>query len=182
MNASYAEEFPSPATGAPAFEQALRNVEAKRKEERKILAEKFSTQLKHAVNEWISQAKAQKDSQMNQIVDQNWDKMGFNPPLPPGHYDFYLRGYTYDKVKSDIIDTDSLTSPYKAQVVITEKLYVERYHSPDISNVDPYFFTVTNRIDLSMEYHQDNFVVTNTEYKIISIENKVPDYLKKMRL
>lgn len=171
------------AQSGAAFEEALKNVEAQKAAERKALAVKCKEKLSQAVTSWISQKEAQKKSELNESIDQDWDR-GTITYFYNAHNDYYLRGYNYKVLSSEIKETDSLTAPLKAQVVISEKIYAEKYHTPDLSgiNIDMYYFSISSTITLDMEYRQDNFVVTNTEIKMLSKDNSYPEELKKLRL
>ena len=162
-----------------AFEQALKNVEAQKAEERKALALKCKTQLAKFIDGYLGEKEAQKNSQISQVIDQNWEKLPYDYNFTTLHYDYYLRGFDYNVLSREISETESLTAPIKAQVVISEKVYAEKYHTPDISNVNPYFFTVTTVITLNLEFRQDNFVITSAESRIIKIENDCPDRIKR---
>lgn len=164
------------------FEQALKNIEAQKNREREELASRLGNQLNQAIDRWIETADTQKKAQLNQLIGQNWEKLSLIFAFEPVHYDYFLRGASYKKTKSDIIRTESLTATYKAHAIITETLYVERYHSPDISDPDPYFFTVTNQILLSMEHIKDDFIIIGTDYKTVNIENSCPEWVKRLRL
>jgi len=185
VNLSRAENAAKPAQPAntpAAFEEALKNVEAQKAAERKALTLKYKEKLNKAVTAWLSQNETQKKSELNNVIDQNWEKLSGLFEFAMVHYDYYLRGFNYTISKSEIRESDSLTSPIKAQVVIMEKIYAEKYHAPNISNVDPYFFTVTTAITLNMEYLQDDFVITGTDKKITAIENDCPPDLKRMKI
>ncbi|MDO8662625.1 MAG: hypothetical protein Q7K98_05340 [Candidatus Omnitrophota bacterium] len=162
-----------------AFEQALKNVEAQKAEERKALTLKCKTKLAQLIDNWLSEKEAQKKPQLNQVIDQNWEKLPYEYNFTTLHYDYYLRGFDYNILSSEIKETESLTAPIKAQSVIIEKVYAEKYHTPDISNVDPYFFTVTTVITLNLEFRQDNFVIIGVDNKITKIENDCPDRIKR---
>lgn len=164
------------------FEQALKNIEAQKTREREELTSRLGNQLNQVIDKWIDAANAQKQTQLNQIIKQNWEKLSVTFAFEPVHYDYFLRGATYEKTKSDIIKTESLTATYKAHAIITETLYVEKYHSPDISDADPYFFTVTNQILLSMEHIKNDFIIIGTDYKTVNIENSCPEWVKRLRL
>ena len=164
------------------FEQALKNIEAQKNQEREELTNRLGNQLNQAIDKWIDAANAQKKAQLNQIIEQNWEKLSVTFAFTPVHYDYFLRGAAYEKTKSDIIKTESLLAAYKAHAIITETLYVEKYHSPDISDADPYFFTVTNQILLSMEYVKNDFIIIGTDYKTVNIENSCPEWVKRLRL
>ena len=185
FNASWAQDTLKsnrPTEEGAALEQVLAKIEAMKNDELKKLTVKLSSQLNKAVDEYISKMNAQKNSQLNSLVDQSWEKSALTQPISPLHYNYYLKGYSYNKSTNDIVKSDSLTSPYKAWAIIIEELYVEKYHPSNISNIDPYFFTVTGSITLNLEHHNDAFVITNSEYKLLSIENDCPETIKRMKL
>lgn len=170
-----------PASPSLPFEQALRKEEARRAEERQRLALKYKNQLNQFVDDWIARETAEKNSRLNQVIDQNWEKLVFDPNFnfTRLHYDYYLRGFDFNVQHTEIRETESLSAPIKAQAIITETVYAERYHTPDISNVDPFYTTVVTRITLDMEYRQDNFVLTNQTSKVTTLDKGAPDRIKK---
>ena len=182
--ACFAQEIATPVqaaeTGA-SFEQALRNIETQKAAERKALILKCKEKLNLVLANWLFQREALKKSQLNGAIKQDWDRLS-DRYFSSVHSEYYLKGFNYSILSSEIKETESLTAPIKAQVVILEKIYAEKYHTPDMSNIDPYCFTVTSSITLSMEYRQDNFVVTNTDTKMMSMNNNnYPEELKKLR-
>lgn len=180
---SFCAQTPAKSSQAPdagiALEQALKNVEAQKAEERKTLALKYKTQLTQFIDNYLAEKEARKKSQINQVIDQNWEKLPYEYNFTTLHYNYYLRGFDYNVLSSEIKETESLTAPIKAQVVIIEKVYAEKYHTPDISNVNPYFFTVTTAITLNLEFRQDNFALTGADTQIMKIENDCPDKIKR---
>ncbi len=179
-----AEEAVKPSSASEtgiAFEQALTKIEAKKEAELNKLAAQLSGQLEQAVDKWITQRSESRQLELNNLIEQNWEKLALTENISPLHYDYYLKGYVFGKGQSDIIKTDSLTSPYKGRVVIIEKLYVEKYHPANISNIDPYFFTVTGNITLNVEFGQPESVVTLSDYRVVAIENDCPENIKRMR-
>ena len=174
---------PVQSANSPAsFEEALKKIEAQRAEEKKALAKKCEEQLNLTLANWISQRKALKKSQINQAIEQDWDRVP-DQYFTNVHNDYYLKGYDYSVLNKEIKETESLTAPIKAQAVILEKIYAEKYHTPDMSDIGPYCFTATYNITLNMEYRQDNFVITSAETKMLSLNNKgYPEELKKLRL
>ena len=165
-----------------AFEQALKNYENYKQKEQEELAKKLNFSLGQIAENWIAKAKDAKKELLGSRIAQHWESLALSFPIPPGHYEYYLRGYKYGVVKKDINKTDSIVTPYKAVVIIQEDLYAERNHSPDISDANPYFYTVSIAYNLSLEYRQDKFVLINTDNKIINIENDAPFEIKKFRL
>lgn len=157
-----------------AFEQALKNYEAQKQKEQDELAVRLHASLNKKTEEWINNANQEKERLIGTRLEQNWEKLALYFPIAPSHYEYSLRNYKYTVIKSDVSKTNSLSSPYKADVVISEELYVEKNHSPDISDPVPYFYTVTTAYTLHFNSRGDNFELLNTEKKIINIENKVP--------
>jgi hypothetical protein len=165
-----------------ALEQVLARIEAKKDEDFKKLVAHLSEQVKQTADKWIAQRSELRRTELNSLVDQNWEKLALTKDNSPLHYDYYLKGYDFSKGQSDILKSDSLTAPYKGRAVVIEKLYVEKYHSPDISSIDPYFFTVTSHITLNVEFNQLAPTVTSIDDKVVSIENEAPEEIKRMRI
>jgi len=172
----------SAADAGIALEHVLAKLEAKKDEEFKKLVAHLSEQVVETVDKWIVQKSELRRAELNRLVDQNWEKLSLTESISPVHYDYYLKGYNFSKGKSDILKSDSLTVPYKGRALVIEKLYVEKYHSPDISSIDPYFFTVTTQITLNIEFDQLTPVVTSIDYKVVSIENEAPEEIKRTRM
>lgn len=160
---SLANAFERPATAADiqkAFEKAMIELESSRRKEDERTAESLKEKLRAAIKEWIDTSLKENTNLVNKLVNQNWEtliKYG-----DPAHYDYYLRDFTYVEGASDIVKTDSITTPYKASVVVMEKLYVERYHTPDASDPSIFFYTFTNPTRVSLEFKDGKFVVVNT--------------------
>jgi hypothetical protein len=164
------------------FEQALKNYDTQKQKEQDELATKLNFRLSQAIDNWVDTAKKDKSAKLNTRLKQEWEKLTKFYPISPIHYEYSLRGYKYKIIKSDIAKTDSLTSPYKAVVIIREELYVEKNHSPNISDADPYFFTVSTNYVLNFEYKNEKFNLIDSNDKIVSIENDCPDEIKRLRL
>ena len=172
----------TPLESTSAFEQALAKIEAKKQEGLKKLTAQLSDQMEKAVKKWIAQRNDFRRSGLNALVEQNWEKLTLATNISPLHYDYYLRGFLIQETQNDIVKTDSLTSPYEGRSIIQEKLYVEKYHTPNISNIDPYFFTVTGNIVLDIDFSSIEPVVTVVDYKVTQIDNDCPQNIKRMRL
>ncbi len=184
FSASYAEENKPAAkteTGV-VIEQALKNYETYKQKEQDELAKKLNLSLNQIIQNWIASAKANKESALGSRLQQSWEKLSPVYPISPVPYEYYLRGYKYNLIKSDVAKTDSIFAPYKATVTINEDLYVEKNHSPDISDANPYFYTVTTAYNLNLEYRQDKFVLINSDSRIVDIINEAPNEIKKFRL
>ncbi|MDD5476969.1 MAG: hypothetical protein PHG87_02000 [Candidatus Omnitrophica bacterium] len=182
--ASYAEENNKPAAKAETgvvIEQALKNYETYKQKEQDELAKKLNFSLNQIIQNWIASAKANKENALGSRLEQSWEKLSSLYPVSPVPYEYYLRGYKYSLIKSDVAKTDSIFAPYKATVTINEDLYVEKNHSPDISDANPYFYTVTTAYNLNLEYRQDKFVLINSDSKIVGIINDAPSEIKKFR-
>jgi hypothetical protein len=94
-------------------------------------------------------------------VDQNWEAL--NPFGDPAHYNYILRDFAYEVGGGDIVKTDSLITPYKGYIELIEKLYVERYHTPDASDPSIFFYTMTTLMKVNFEYRENGFVFTNIQ-------------------
>lgn len=164
---------------AAVFEQALRNYEMKKQQEQDILITKLYYTLGQATDAWIDSAKKDKDSKLGTRLEQSWEKLSSTFKISAGHYDYYLRGYKYAVIKNDVVRSESLATAYKAVVVIKEDLFVEKNHSPDVSDNNPYFYTVTTNYNLNFEYKQDKFVLASSSDKITGIVNDCPVEIKK---
>ena len=162
-----------------AFEQALKNYEAYKQKEQEKLAKRLNSNLNQITEDWITQAKAEKEDLLGTRLEQSWEKLALSFAISPAHYEYYLRGYQYSIAKSDISKTESISAPYKAAVTIREDLYVVKNHSSDNSDANPYFYTVRTTYNLNFEYRQDKFVLINTDSKIVNIENNAPVEIKK---
>ena len=162
-----------------ALEDALKNYEAYRQKEQEQVAKTINLRLNQITDDWIKQAKKNKENLLGTRLEQNWEKLALSFPISPARYEYYLRGYRYNVIKNDVIKSESITSPYKAIASIKEELYVEKYHSPDISDTTPYFFTITTVYNLNFEYRQDKLELIDTDSKIVNIENSVPEKIRK---
>ncbi|MDD5120321.1 MAG: hypothetical protein PHR84_03295 [Candidatus Omnitrophica bacterium] len=167
------------ADAAAIFEQVLRSFEMKKQQEQDALAEKLHRSLNQITADWIDSAKSDKHSKIGTRLKQSWEKLAATFKIAPRHYEYYLRGYKYSTLKSDVVRSDSLTTPYKADVVISEELYVEKYHSPDVSDTNPYFYTVTTHYNLHFEYRDDKFVLSSSDDKVVGFVNDAPLEIKK---
>lgn len=184
FSAAYTEEN-KPVTKTEtgiALEQALKNYETYKQKEQDELAKKLNFSLNQITASWIASAQANKESDLDSRLEQSWEKLSSLYPVSPVHHEYYLRGYKYSLIKSDVAKSNSIFAPYKATVTIREDLYVEKNHSPDISDANPYFYTVTTVYNLNLEYRQDGFVLTNSDSKIVDMQNDVPGEIKKFQL
>jgi len=155
-----------------AFEKAIKAVDAGKLEEEKRTEELLHKRFRIAVEDWVNAARVKRAPDLNKMMDQQWEKLyDFGPYI---HYNYYLRDYEYLEKGSDIIKTDSMLAPYRAYLNVAEKLYVEKYHTPDISYIEDFLYTVTYPIKVNMEYRDDKFIVMNDEYGRSSIEKGWP--------
>jgi hypothetical protein len=169
-------------TARIAHEQALKNHEARKQKEQDELLIKLNSRLEQVITTWTEAAKKEKEAKMDTRLEQQWEKLSHTFPISPAPYQYNLRGYNYSVIKNDVSKTDSMTSPYKALVIIKEDLYVEKNHSSDISDINPYFYTVSTNYTLNFEYKNDKFNLVNSDNKIVSIENNCPREIKRKRL
>ena len=169
-------------TSGIAFEQALKNYDIQKQKDLEVLSGKLNFRLNQAAENWLNKVKSDKAGKLNTRLEQEWEKLSRTYSISSIHYEYDLRGYKYILVKSDVIKTDSLSSPYKAVVIVREELYVEKNHSSDISDANPYFYTVSTEYTLNFEYKNEKFNLINSDSKIVSIDNQCPDETKRWRL
>jgi hypothetical protein len=165
-----------------AFEQALKNYERSKEKDQEELIKKLNTNLDQIAQDWINQVRKEKEPLVGTRYEQSWEKLATKFPISKAHYDYYLRGYKYFVIKNDIRKSDSINYPYNANLIIGEDLYVERNHSPDISDANPYFYTISTIYNLYLEYRQDKFTIISSNYEITDIKNDAPVEMKKFRL
>lgn len=165
-----------------AFEQALKNYELSKQKDQEESIKKLNTNLDQIAQDWINQARQEKEPLLGTRYEQSWEKLAAKFPISRTHYDYYLRGYKYSVVKNDISKSDSINYPYNANLIIREDLYAERNHSPDISDANPYFYTISTIYNLNLEYRQDKFAIISSSHEITDIKNDAPVEMKKFRL
>ena len=160
-----------------AFEKAMKDIEKERGEKEKARVDLVKASFKEEVERWLSAAKAKEAAGLNNLVDQQWEQLQeFGPYV---HYDYYLRDFEFIVRTNDIIKTDTLLSPYRGYMDLVEKRYAERYHTPDISYINNFLFTVTTPMKVNFEYRDDKFVMINTEVGKETIENAWPRSVKE---
>ncbi|MDD3345044.1 MAG: hypothetical protein PHO34_01210 [Candidatus Omnitrophica bacterium] len=163
-----------------AIEQALKNYEAQRQNEQDELTAQLNFRLGQATENWLDSAEKKRDGELGTFIEQDWDKQARTYMITPVRYDYYLRGYKYTVLDSDVIKTDSMTSPYKATVEVKEDLYAEKYHHPNISDSKLYYYTVTSFYTLDFVYKNDEFSLTGENCKMEGIVNEIsPEARKK---
>lgn len=166
-----------PAEIEGAFRSAIKSLEREKAEQQKQLTSRLKQKLSAALRSWISQAKIEKDRQLNQLIEQNWQKI--SGALSPIYYDYYLRSYEYIITESDILETTSLVSPYKAYANLTEKLYVARKHPPGISFLEHFLYTASRPVTLNFDYSDEEFRVADVKYGGFSLEKGWPAEVKR---
>lgn len=161
------------------IEQALKNYETQKQNEQDDLTAQLNFRLGQATEAWISTAENNRYSELGTFIQQNWDKQARTYMITPVRFDYYLRGYEYNVTDSDIIKTDSMTSPYKAVVVIKEVLYAEKYHHPNISDTKLYYYTVTNFYTLDFAYKDGDFILVSSDSRMEGIVNEISNKARK---
>jgi hypothetical protein len=161
------------------IEQALTNYEAQKQNEQKELSAQLNFRLGQATESWISSAENDRYNELGTFIEQDWDKQARTYLISPIRFDYYLRGYEFSVTDSDVIKTESMTSPYKAVVVIKEVLYAEKYHHPNVSDTKLYYYTVTNFYTLDFAYKEEGFTLVNSNSKMESIINEIPNKARR---
>ena len=150
------------------FEEAIKKIDAQKEKDNKQIAENLQAKLDLAVQDWISQQKKKRSLELNTIIEQHWENLTeFGPRI---HRNYYLRDFSYTIINMDVLKSNSMIDPYKAVMNLTEKLFAERYHSPDVTYPEDYYYTVTTPIKVNFEYYNDKFVVTGVEDAKASID------------
>jgi len=162
------------------IEEALKNYETQKQSEQDELTAQLNFRLGQATENWLSSMEKTRDGQLGTFIEQEWDKQERIYTITPVRYDYYLRGYDYKISDSDVIKTESVTSPYKGVVIVTEELYAEKYHHPNISDSKLYYYTVTNTYILNFAYRSDEFVLVNSKVKMNGIVNEISSEAKKL--
>ncbi len=162
-----------------AIEQALKNYETQKQNEQDELTAQLNFRLGQATETWITSAENNRYNELGTFIEQNWDKQARTYMITPVRFDYYLRGYEYSVTDSDVIKTDSMTSPYKAIVVIKEVLYAEKYHHPNISDTKLYYYTVTNFYTLDFAYKEGEFILVSSDSKMESIINEISNKARR---
>ncbi len=171
-----------PSDSQLALEQALKNFATQQQKDQNEITSRLKLRLASVIDNWLTTAKNDATLKLNARLEQNWEKLAADFKLARTHFEYLLRGFDYTVIKSDIVQTTSLTAPYKAMVIIKEMFYVEKYHSPDISNADPYFYTVTTNYTLNFNYLRNDFILENSQSNIVALDNEVPAEIKRLKL
>ncbi|MFA5156059.1 MAG: type III pantothenate kinase [Candidatus Omnitrophota bacterium] len=162
------EEKPLSESVKKGFEEAIQKLDAEKQKEHKKIAAELQAKLDTAVQDWVNQQKSKRNRELNTIIEQQWENLTeFGPRI---HRSYYLRDYSYTIINVDIVKTESMIGAYKAVMNVTEKLFAERYHSPDVTYPQDFYYTVTTPVRVNFEYYHDKFVVTTTEYGKGSID------------
>lgn len=161
------------------IEQALKNYEAQKQNEQKELSAELNFRLGQATESWITSAENDRYNELGTFIEQDWDKQARTYLISPIRFDYYLRGYEFSVTDSDVIKTESMTSPYKAVVVIKEVLYAEKYHHPNVSDTKLYYYTVTNFYTLDFTYKEEEFILVSSNSKMESIINEIPNKARR---
>ncbi len=156
-----------------AIEKAIKKVNQDKAREDEALVASLEEKLKAATGEWIAKVMAQKNSELNREVEQNWEMLSkYGPRI---HYKYYLMEYDYSENEFDIIDTDSMLVPYKGYSKVTELLYVEKEHPAAASDVKLFFYTAATPIKINFDYKKDKFVFVNAERGELSLKQGWPE-------
>jgi len=150
------------------LEEAIKKIEAQKEREHKKLASDLQAGLDVAVKDWFAEQENRRKKGLNEVVEQQWENLTeFGPRI---HRTYYLRDFSYTLINMDIIKTESVVGAYKAVMNAEEKLFAERYHAPDVSYPEDFYYTVTTPVTVNFEYYNGRFVVSATEYGKSSIE------------
>lgn len=154
------------------IEKVMQKIENEKMEREEVIKIDLESKLSVAIENWISLAKRNKNSELNKLVEQQWERLQEHGPR--FHYDYYLRGFEYLNLYKDIVKTNSILTPYKGSLNIKEALYVER--TPLVNRPrSKYYYTAITPIKVSFEYQQDKWIVIDTAYGQTSLEQRWPE-------
>lgn len=146
----------------------MKKIDAEKEREYRKLAVDLRAKLDLAAEDWFMNQEKKRDEELDTLIEQEWENLSeFGPRI---HRNYYLRDYSYILINKDIIKTQSIIGAYKAVMNIREKLFAERYHSPDATYPEDFYYTVTTPLRVDFEYYDGKFVVKTTEYGESSIE------------
>lgn len=132
------------------FKKAIEEFDIRKAKERVIEEEEAARALDSFVKKWLEAQGLKRKRELRATIEQDWQNL---LSTPPQHIDYYLRDFLYSVKHVDIIDTDSVTYPYKANVDIRELLYVER--GPLIAEPrTDYEFTADTIIRIGLQYQK----------------------------
>lgn len=140
--------------------EALQKAQAERERAEQALGARLSGELQRALQAWINAASAEKTTQLNKPVDQRWELLR---DMPPVRYEYTLNEFRYAVGRYDVLKTQSVLAPYKAEAQLVETLHVTRYHPSHISDPAAFLYTVTTPVSMAFEYRDGRFVVTRAE-------------------
>jgi len=164
-----------------AFEKALRSIDINKQKEQEALIGDLRAKLNLAVDDYIAKISGKRELELRKAIKQNWEELSKYGPYI--HYDYYLRDYAYVDIKTDIISTGSLNTPYKAYLTTTEKLFVEREHAPSVSSREKFFYTAVTPIKVDFSYHGGECAEDNAEYEQTSLNQGWPqEVISKLKL
>lgn len=161
-----------------AFEKAVKSLDIQKSKKQLIAVSQLKSRLETMKQDWIASREKERRDSLGTRVKQNWEKnMRYGSPV---YYDYYLRNYEYSDPESmDITKTDSLVVPYVGYFKVKETLYVERIHSPGVTDRRMFFYTVNRLAKISFEYRDDKIIITNTEDEHISVDPGWPEIIIK---
>jgi len=164
-----------------AFQEAIQELDAGKKQEEEKLAAELKDNIKITACEWISAAEKGRESELDKLAHSEWNDLGkvrqpIQFPIPT---DYHLRNYAYILRKSDVFKTESMIAVYKGTIEITENLYIEMVHSANATSIDPYLYTATRTIAIDAEYAGDKFNISDVAYGNVLLQQGWPQEIKK---
>jgi hypothetical protein len=159
------------------LKQAIIDVDEEKSKQKAAFEQKITSQLKDFADQWVLERKAHRQLLLNKKIEQSWQSL---LSTPPQHLDYYLRAFNYNKNTADIVESESISYPYTAQLSIDEYLFVER--APLIAEPrSKYQFTVHNALHLNLQYDkmQGGWQLTNMSEDVKDMKNSWPDGVQR---
>ncbi|MCX5716624.1 MAG: hypothetical protein NTV07_07290 [Candidatus Omnitrophica bacterium] len=155
-----------------AYEKAILHIDAQKELKKAKDDEEITAKLNSVIDEWQRVREAYRQGQINATINQEWEKTITSLPY---HMDYYLR----DQNK-EIKESDSVTDPYVADVLIKETLYVEQGPLIAEPRVD-YRYVALIGINLKLSYDKsaDTWQISDANEGIAGLQKGWPEEVAK---
>lgn len=156
-----------------AFKKAIHDLNEEKENRQVEVSAELSEKLKSAIMNWIADESRTRSSQVNQMVEQNWEQLlRFGPRI---HYDYFLRAFDFFIRDFDIISTGSVIAPYRGLLDLREVFYVQRNYAEFNSYPKRYCYSVNIPTKIRFDYRNGEFVAGATERAQLSMEEGWPE-------
>ncbi|MFH1867493.1 MAG: hypothetical protein ABH843_00855 [Candidatus Omnitrophota bacterium] len=162
------------------LKRALEEIDMQKAMEKADREERISESLDAFMQNWIGVQSSEREKSKNAIIRQDWNDL---PETPPQHLQYYLRDYIYSVQGKNVIETNSVTYPFEADVEFLETLYVEQAPLLAEPRAD-YQYAATTLTRIILQYDKNSALwMTKDTYAVSANLNKgwPPQIKKKLR-